>query len=447
MASDAARTIILPSENQFREFDAKLLTACALAEGGARAMVGARHEIHNRIGALDADLYLAKDYGRPSARILELIDGLGMGIAALDEEALVAGGAEAYYGRRTHPASVSLVRDFFAWGPRSAALFTGIPGLPGAAIHETGNPRLDFLRPELRAFHAPEVEALEREYGRFILINSNFGIVNPIARSRNGRRDVMKAQHPDLFARYERRRTVFAAFQRLLPKLARAFPETRIIVRPHPSEDPEAWRRSAPEGGRISILHTGEVIPWLLASGATLHNSCTTGLESHLLEKTPISFLGSRDVKEGALAPDFFSAIADDEDMAIDMVRASLEGALKWERTAAQQMTLDAHIAAWTGPLAADRLSGALRKIASPRRPASGRARVRAQARGAEKALLGLIPRHKAGGRHNRHRYPGVSPSALEDKLARLRAALGRFDGVRTRHLGGEIHMIEPADG
>lgn len=48
--------IILPSETQTRELDAKPLLAGILAERGPPVLVGSRIEIHNRIDALPGGL-------------------------------------------------------------------------------------------------------------------------------------------------------------------------------------------------------------------------------------------------------------------------------------------------------------------------------------------------------------------------------------------------------
>ena len=57
-----ARTpVIIPSEIQSREFDAKLLLACILAERGFPCVVGSRNEIHMAITRLPRSIYVGKD--------------------------------------------------------------------------------------------------------------------------------------------------------------------------------------------------------------------------------------------------------------------------------------------------------------------------------------------------------------------------------------------------
>ena len=51
--------IILPSETWAREFDAKLLLACCLAERGFPVYVGCKNTIHYNITSFPAGFYLA----------------------------------------------------------------------------------------------------------------------------------------------------------------------------------------------------------------------------------------------------------------------------------------------------------------------------------------------------------------------------------------------------
>ena len=83
-----------------------------------------------------------------------------------------------YYAWRYSEDTFKVIDRVFAWGADDAEFFAGYPGYSGAPLHVTGNPRIDLLRPEVRGYFAPEVEALKRRYGDFILVNTNFSFVN-----------------------------------------------------------------------------------------------------------------------------------------------------------------------------------------------------------------------------------------------------------------------------
>ena len=69
--------ILLPSETQVREFDPKLLLACAVAERGIPCVIGSRIQMHSVIDRLPRGIYLAKDVRHSSARIFGIIERLG----------------------------------------------------------------------------------------------------------------------------------------------------------------------------------------------------------------------------------------------------------------------------------------------------------------------------------------------------------------------------------
>ena len=95
-----------------------------------------------------------------------------------------------------------------------------------------------------------ERDALRQRFGRYILVATNFGRYNHFmgydfhlaALKKRG-----TITTPEQIAFYRRWREylgeLYRGFALALPVLARAFPDHHIVVRPHPSEDHEAWRR------------------------------------------------------------------------------------------------------------------------------------------------------------------------------------------------------------
>jgi len=114
--------VIIPSEIQTREFDAKLLLACFLAESGVDVYVGARHEIHANIHHLPPSIYVAKDFRDTSVQIFNILSLLGHRIVAWDEEGLITHEPELYYRRRVAKKAISKVQEFYAWGENNKAL-------------------------------------------------------------------------------------------------------------------------------------------------------------------------------------------------------------------------------------------------------------------------------------------------------------------------------------
>src|SRR5690606_13390011 len=132
-------------------------------------------------------------------------------------------------------------------------------------------------------------DELRREHGRFILINTNFPFVNAFVKELNlilrdsGEPEVSRTGRGmslEFALGMERHvQAIFQAFADLMPKLSRAFPDHTVVLRPHPSEDHDVWRRITAGLANVKVLHDGNVVPWLMACDVLLHNGCTTAVE------------------------------------------------------------------------------------------------------------------------------------------------------------------------
>ena len=108
--------ILIPVENQVREFDAKLLLACIAANRGFSSVIGSRREMEFRIASFPRSLYLSKSMTIRSALLFKIAHKVGHNIVAWDEEALVHLPSETYFSDRLSPEALQYVSHLFAWG-------------------------------------------------------------------------------------------------------------------------------------------------------------------------------------------------------------------------------------------------------------------------------------------------------------------------------------------
>ncbi|HSM89684.1 MAG TPA: surface carbohydrate biosynthesis protein, partial [Desulfobacterales bacterium] len=242
--------LLIPVENQVRELDPKLLLACVAARRGFSSVIGSRREMEMLIDSFPRSIYLSKSMTVRSLLFFWVAAKYGHDIITWDEEALVHLPPETYFSRRLHPAAVRYVNHLFAWGEENAELWRSYPHLPqGIPIHVTGNPRSDLLRPNMHAYYAAELEKIRREFGDFILVNTNFNHVNAFGPDMNLFKPVKNPGETPKFGRAARgmsreyaeglrdhKLAVFRDFQRMIPELEKSFPDYTIVVRPHPTE-------------------------------------------------------------------------------------------------------------------------------------------------------------------------------------------------------------------
>jgi surface carbohydrate biosynthesis protein len=456
------RSLIVPVENQVRELDPKLLVACAAAERGFRVFLGSRTRIDFRIARFPRSLYLSKGMTPKSAKMFRIMRRLGHEVAALDEEGLVYHSASEYYARRVSAQTLQLVSALFAWGEASAELLRAHPAYSGSPPRVTGNPRIDLLRPELRGYFAKDAARIRERFGPFVLINTNFAKVNAyfpkmnllIPASRPGKPAELGAAGiglPREFAEglAAHKQALFDHFQAMIPALHAAFPGHRLIIRPHPSENRAPWQALAADLERAEVIHEGNVIAWLEASSALIHNGCTTGIEAFCLDKPSLAYRPvARDPYDLEL-PNALSRSCVDLDALCDTLASALDHKPEDGPSDAQRRLIDHHIAARDGELAADRIVDALEEMISANAPAKAaasrlRGRLAAEWRSAVKQQIkARIPQHRNRPEYQRNRYQGLSEQDLTSRIGRLGACLGRFEGLRVKPIAEHIHEIE----
>jgi surface carbohydrate biosynthesis protein len=458
--------LLIPVENQVRELDPKLLLACVAARRGFPSYIGSRREFHFNITAFPRGIYLSKSVTGASDMMFRIMRHLGHEIVAWDEEALVHLPDEIYYSRRLSPAAMAYVSRFFAWGEDNAELWRRYPHIPKKAIiNVTGNPRNDLLRPELHAYYNNEVEKIKKEYGNFILVNTNFNHVNAFTPVQNLFQPVEKRGDTPKFGRAakgmtreyakglcDHKQAIFEDFQHMIPALDRAFPDYRIIVRPHPTESQQIYQDIAARCERVKVTNEGNVVPWLLATRALIHNSCTTGVEAYVMRVPALTYRAS--VNETYdfgfyRLPNLISHTC----LNFEELEATLKKILNGELGPADgddRKQLIAHyLAAQEGPLACERMMDVLEDIAGgrPKLPKPGMvARISGKSLWAVRTL---IKRYKDSrpGSHNRpefqrHRYPEISLQDMQARISRFKQVLNIGEDLKVKAVFDKFFRI-----
>jgi surface carbohydrate biosynthesis protein len=461
--SDKHRRLLIPVETLHRELDAKLLLACFAAERGFSVILGFKRDIHHSLERLPPSLYMGKALYASTLDLYRRLHALGYSILSTDEEGLVYYSPETYREAKLGADTINEVDVLFAWGQENAELWRGYSHYRGTPIHITGNPRADMLRPELRGYWAQDVEDLRRRFGKFILINSNFGKVNHFRSDRASQLHILEAASSaaegvdqDELALASHRLELFNEFKKMSAAVAEAHPDRTIVIRPHPSERKETWREATAGCPNVRVLYEGNVIPWLLASDVVIHNGCTTGLEAHLLGKPVISFQPVASDRFDLYLPNGISSPASDIGQLQDKIDKALAGELQpdQETSVRQQELVSSHIASLEGPLAAERIVDVLARLNElpggyPEPPRLEHLKMCAQG-ALKRTRIRLKPWIK--GREKRHRYQlydhkfaEFPVSDLESRISRFSELLGRFSHIRVRKLRKKIFELDNA--
>ena len=327
------KTLYIPVETASRELDGKILLALHASAKGHNVVLGNRSMLSNVMHRFEPGIFLTHNFNRKRRRFLKILRQLGHQIVGLDEEGLVSLNDESYLHRRVDAQAIGCLDTIFAWGEEHAAVLASVVNKQSVKISAAGNPRADLLQSPLREIYRSRAEKLQEEYGKFILINSNFGILNFALSQGSGDGEKTDAELCELARKYrfpegffKFRYAVYRAFVELLPELSARFPDRQIIIRPHPSENPSAWKAASKGLENIHVHYDAELIPWLLAADAVIHNGCTTALETAILGKPAIMY---RPVDGGEFEirqPMRVSILADTPESLFDIIENTKSG-------------------------------------------------------------------------------------------------------------------------
>jgi surface carbohydrate biosynthesis protein len=466
--NDKKVNLLLPIENQVRELDPRLLLACVAARRGFSSVIGPIRKIEFHIASFPMSIYFSKSMLPGRTEMFKIMRQLGLEIVTLDEEALVHLPPETYYSRRISPDAMAYVSRFFAWGQDNAELWLQYPQFPaGGKIHITGNPRNDMLRPEIRGFYDTEVKALRRNYGDFILVNTNFNHVNAFYPSMNLFQPAENQKEEPKFGRAAKgmtlayaqglrahKQAVFEDFQRLIPALDKAFSGYTIIVRPHPTENQEVYTRIAEKCKRVRVTNEGNVVPWLMAAKALIHNGCTTGVESYVMRVPAISY---RATVNNAYDNGFYRLpnmlshqCFDFEELRLVLQRI-LDGQLGAADGDQREALIAHHLVAQDGPLACEQIVDVFEDMLK-NRSESSKPGLRDRLEGRYRAVRrGLKKRYKTYRRDShlkpdfqRHRYPEISLEEVRARISRIQQIIDDKRALRTELVFNQLFRISP---
>ena len=283
--------LYLPVEVKAREFQAKAAIAREAAAQGMTVVLGAKWPMLLSLNALPHGIFMFKTLNQTDAAAMMECVKCGHLTAALDEEMFGISASSSYIGATVHPHAVACADLICAQGPSYAEHFPY-----QADIKVTGSPRT-------KTYKTPQSDD--------ILVCLQTGNIN-----NNGRSFEEMLVQTLLLSAYplgspqgqvwaDILRTSIAHECDVLPlvsetiaALAKAFPDRRIIVRPHPVEDPSNWDFSAPN---IIFDEQNDIVDSLARAGAAVFVSgCTTGLDA-FLANVPAVRLGRGGVGISAL--------------------------------------------------------------------------------------------------------------------------------------------------
>ena len=358
--------LYMPMEIAARELDSRLLITLFAVRSGLEVLTGPKWLIQKNARWMPKGFWMFKTLTPGDAKYMRRIARLGHRITAIDEE--MPGLADSKQQLLwVNDRAVNEAEAIFCMGENHASAMTKKYPHHKEKLVVTGNPRWDFLRPELRKVYQEDCAKIKEKYGRIILINTNIGGLNNARASReellrgqqrDGRIDLNKKEDRDYIAAgAEWEKANFAAMAPLARRLAAEFKEHLIVLRPHPTEKTEPYQQALEDEERVKIIREGPAAVWLSAAELLVHTGCTTGTEAFALGQPSISFETIPSAMHSHLLSTALSVIARSEDEVINLAQKILNGEVDSEANAQRSTTFNHFFAAQTGAFAAERIA------------------------------------------------------------------------------------------
>lgn len=421
------RLLYLPIETKARELLGKSFLAARAVERGWIVVTGAHAETRKFMLEHPAGVYVETSIPDVKASRLEQFHRNGHRIVNLCEESIVYANGRDYCTRKLGPDALQFTDLLLVPGERNAEHIRAYrPDCDGKAVI-TGNPQFDTLLPEVRRVYEAEAGAIQEAFGRFVLVNTNFGRPNPHQRGDDpvanliARGMIHEGSEADFVRRHvDFKRRQMRGLQALLRDLVISGAVEKIVVRPHPVENHDVWREWA-RPLNIDVHYTGSANDWMMAADAVVHPGCTTGIEGLLLDRAVFSYV-----------PDADSEFIGEQDRASEWVATAEELSKGLTRVrglgreevrtgfAAQREQLRKSIANMDPPYAADRILDELERLDVRSVPEAQIGVGRDFLSRAVRAGRRWLPRSADAKRNDRRiqKFPGIEEEEIRKPLA-----------------------------
>jgi surface carbohydrate biosynthesis protein len=280
---------LIPIETAVRELQYKLYLAKKLCSIGHTCYIGSKSEINFLCKKFDNYIYLDKGFHDGKSQILyKIIKNRGGLIYSIDEEGGVDYQDDRILKQRYKKDLFDYADKIFFWGEYQYLTLKDKVKFDKQVLI-SGHPRFTLLKKNYLNIYQDEVINIKRQFSNFVLINTNMGFGNNLKGD-----DFVEKNYIDRFPNIKD--IIDFDKQKLdcITSLCKEISEKNdinIILRPHPEENIETYKKIFVNHNNISIIFSGSVIPWLIACDILIHPDCTTAIESWILCKKSISIL------------------------------------------------------------------------------------------------------------------------------------------------------------
>tara|TARA_Y100000389_G_scaffold205091_1_gene263025 strand:- start:19738 stop:21111 length:1374 start_codon:yes stop_codon:yes gene_type:complete len=292
--------IYIHVEVSLRELDSKLLLGVLAASKGNQVLISDLDELVGAInnGILPPGIFHTKSLTPSKAKLLRhktLIEK-GCLITSIDEEAgLDLSEYEEFANTRYSKKTIEQASLVFTWGTDDTVTLKKKYPESSYKIYKTGSPRVD----QWRSIFSDYWSISQFKKKPFLLVSSNFGLANnnlPFYELYRQKRDMgYYERYQDLlaqdFGQNSEQYITVLEFMKAIKYLSVKNNDYDIIVRPHPTENIQAWRTFLEGLPNVHVIRKNSISEWVQNAFAVMHNGCTTAFETVISKKPLLTYI------------------------------------------------------------------------------------------------------------------------------------------------------------
>lgn len=298
------KIIYIPIEIKARELISKLFFIADNVKEDFVFFIGNKTDTRRAVSLFGKGIYFYKSINWYDTDRIKYIKNKGHIYISLDEE----GGAtqsdhlsfQSLLKYRSSEENISLVDRIFTWGNFDYIGWRSKYQKYRDKIFKTGSPRFDLWRPKIYSkIFKNEILQLKK-YSPYFFIPSTFissydWLQKEIANEKKMKKNNKKISATLLKKRINARKDSYKnylAYIKMIKKLSKDFPEHKIIIKPHPSENILDWEKNFKNEKYSNILidNKFDLTTYIAASNCVIFSESTAGIQSIIMNKKAISY-------------------------------------------------------------------------------------------------------------------------------------------------------------
>jgi len=186
-------------------------------------------------------------------------------------------------------------KAFFCWGNYDYKRLSSFFKKKKKIFYLTGSPRVDLWKKKFSEFWKNS----KFEKKKHILIVSNFNLANNYYSFQKIVNKIKKEGYYKRSPRLEKIEKDYFIYQnenikyflKMVKNLSKEIPNQKIIFRPHPTENPEFWKKKLSNLSNVEICDKEILSELINSANCVVQSGCTSAIESYISNKPIINYL------------------------------------------------------------------------------------------------------------------------------------------------------------